>query len=498
MFFRDSRLRSSLNSLLSHFRRKPLFLFLLITFLITFLITILCFHHSLSPDLSFPADRFSRCPSNIYDLVNLRAFLSLNQSTSSVRPPISCLSKSKVPFLTTYALLSANVADNLPPYLPYIQTALSIPQYHLSYRQSTLSKPRILTIQYSSGFPNDTIFSSHVLSALSTIKPTAVYILTDPAYPSSSRHLELALQNKSYTSAILPVPHQDMLHLIYKASIVFVHRGPLAALAALCVQNKLLYFHDGLNPYIEQNQYKWLLPADAYHVPLSQVSEMTRTLSAMGPVIPSTCKFEAFGHGDGQKIVCANAPAFTTSDCWVMSVGCDGRWDFEKDLVDKTDCRVHTFDCTGDWKVPRRISHKVKLHKFCLGPDDDEARRFMSWKSLIRIGGGEQEKMPTLTKMDIEGHEYPVIASLLANKDEDLFPQQLAVEVHARTRYKIQPPLVWEDESKHFRASPETMAEFFGNLSSKGYQLVHRADNPYCPHCSEVTLVRHDGMPTTR
>ena len=38
------------------------------------------------------------------------------------------------------------------------------------------------------------------------------------------------------------------------------------------------------------------------------------------------------------------------NNCVIYAIGGDNQWDFELDLLDKTPCEIHTFDCTGDIK----------------------------------------------------------------------------------------------------------------------------------------------------
>ena len=48
--------------------------------------------------------------------------------------------------------------------------------------------------------------------------------------------------------------------------------------------------------------------------------------------------------------------------CIVISVGSNNNWDFEKDVVKKYGCTIHTLDCTIDGKVPADIKHKTTLY----------------------------------------------------------------------------------------------------------------------------------------
>lgn len=184
------------------------------------------------------------------------------------------------------------------------------------------------------------------------------------------------------------------------------------------------------------------------------------------------CKFEPFGYGDGQKIVCANARQFSGPGCWVVSLGCNGHWEFERDIVKRTNCFVHTFDCTGDWDVPKDLKDRVQLHKVCIGTKEDDRKEYVPWETIVSYEKG----MPAMLKMDVEGFEFPVMQEMVLGNAK-LFPEQIAVEVHAT------------------KAKTEFIASLFANLTSKGFHLVHRADNPFCASCSEVTLVRDSGLP---
>ena len=64
-------------------------------------------------------------------------------------------------------------------------------------------------------------------------------------------------------------------------------------------------------------------------------------------------------------------------NCTVFSIGSNGQWSFEAGIVERTQCRVHVFDCTVDEqvRVPVELSHRVTLHRVCIGSAPPPGRR---------------------------------------------------------------------------------------------------------------------------
>lgn len=266
------------------------------------------------------------------------------------------------------------------------------------------------------------------------------------------------------------------VYLMHIAANLFVHRGSFAALGALVCDGTVFYTSE-MDDFMKHNQYKWMLKngRTAVDVPDTVPLAMWR---AMGPVKPTCCRFEGFGHGDGEKILCANSKTFSGNACWILSLGCQGKWSFEKDVVKRTNCKIHTFDCTGSWPIPEELQGRVTLHKTCLGKDNDPREDYVGWNEIISLGATKgAKKMPALVKMDIEGSEFPVLEALLSKGHESMLPEQLAIEMHA------------------FKATPEVMSQLFTNLTTRGYSMTHRADNPWCAHCTEITVNRNSDLP---
>ena len=72
----------------------------------------------------------------------------------------------------------------------------------------------------------------------------------------------------------------------------------------------------------------------------------------------------------------------------------------------------------------------------------------------------------------------------LETTGRDIFPKQIALEVHYLTQFR-------ENDFFGRDFSPAEIYLFFETLFQfGGYVLAERRDNRYCPHCSEVLLVK--------
>lgn len=97
--------------------------------------------------------------------------------------------------------------------------------------------------------------------------------------------------------------------------------------------------------------------------------------------------------------------------------------------------------------------------------------------------------------MDIEGFEWPLIESwsnITATSVEGTelaLPTQLLVEVHWHSQFaELWPPGLRETGQRW--KTPAQSVELSQKLLRMGYVVVERDDNPRCPHCTELTLVR--------
>ena len=209
-----------------------------------------------------------------------------------------------------------------------------------------------------------------------------------------------------------------------------------------------------------------------------------------------TCVGGACGD-DTSKVVCGldallqreevvvSRPSSSPS-CVVYSIGGNNQWEFERDMLEKTNCDIHTFDCTGNksrFIVPP--SDRLFFHYECLGTSSET--NFFTFEQLTTKYGHEQVD---LLKMDIEGYEYGVFEDIFSSADLMSAPMQILVEVHYRTSMRGIPGaraangkiIDWKNETDLFNL----------NLSflKNGYIIANRDDNIFCPSCSELTLIR--------
>ena len=165
-------------------------------------------------------------------------------------------------------------------------------------------------------------------------------------------------------------------------------------------------------------------------------------------------------HSDESKVVCglqqlgANSTMtssirknYADDTCVIYSLGSNNLWGFELDVLDKTPCQVHTFDCTGArsrFKVPqnpRLTFHHVCLTAYPRDPSVPRTKKIPRGKSMV----GEswtllemQQKLGhkriDLLKIDVEGAEIGLFRSWpqlehLEESEKLLMPMQILVEV---------------------------------------------------------------------
>jgi hypothetical protein len=150
---------------------------------------------------------------------------------------------------------------------------------------------------------------------------------------------------------------------------------------------------------------------------------------------------------DTSKIVCGleelNKEATTEADtCIVYSIGGNNHWEFELDILRRTTCEVHTFDCTGlktRFQVPEN-QPRLHFHHTCLsaypqlvGEPRPGSMKGDSW-TLLEMQQRLGHKRIDLLKLDIEGWEVQLFESwpdLYRAKESEriVLPMQILVEV---------------------------------------------------------------------
>jgi hypothetical protein len=210
---------------------------------------------------------------------------------------------------------------------------------------------------------------------------------------------------------------------------------------------------------------------------------------------------------DTSKIICGIDKLQTEEKCVVYSVGGNNQWQFELDILAKTPCEVHTFDCTGNTTRFNKPNHpRLKFHHICLGTehvpyDHDTVCKgsdvicgdiLTLYQIQIMLG----HKRIDLFKIDIEGYEWPIFESWPelgdTNQAADMvLPMQVLVEVHYRTQMAdLWPPGHQGKWRRDFKSATD-MVRLQEHLLKTGYAVGFRDDNRRCRHCTELTLVRY-------
>lgn len=207
----------------------------------------------------------------------------------------------------------------------------------------------------------------------------------------------------------------------------------------------------------------------------------------MGPVFPDVCtKMDVFGVGDEEKRYCAGGD-LASEDCIVYSLGSNNQWTFEENVIrDTPHCRVFTFDCTVETPRPPRFAtfqERVTFQPLCLASTNYTRNNFLysTFDVLVAVSGGRR---PHYLKIDIEGYEFEALAPLFSQlysrfqlTGVDLFPSQIAIEIHYVTN--------------RFELSEHVLQAFSNYVFHVGgYLIAHRRDNLMGYMATELLLVR--------
>jgi hypothetical protein len=221
------------------------------------------------------------------------------------------------------------------------------------------------------------------------------------------------------------------------------------------------------------------LPPSSYNRTDDGITRTHSRFDLLGPVTP-VCPPKhriIFGHGDEAKEVCY----IDSESCVVFSIGSHNVYDFESEIVAKTNCNVEVFDCTVPGRVPAALAGRVRYHEVCLGnakKTNPKGWQFERYVDLVHRAGNR----PTYLKMDIEASEWEALVDIISvTADQDL-PHQIAVEIHYAT---------WAEQfdwRRRLKQPTELMLLSQLMFHSGGYVLASRHDNVRCAECSEVVF----------
>ena len=178
-----------------------------------------------------------------------------------------------------------------------------------------------------------------------------------------------------------------------------------------------------------------------------------------------------------------------TKDCIVYSLGSRLDFSFEIDVVKRfVGCQVHTFDCTVGTPPASEIPAFVSFHPWCVG-GKDEVKNISSdlghqgelgqYYTLTTIREKLGHASINLLKMDIERHEFAIVATL----NDDNAPRQIAFETHLHNAYGMWGRPVSENE----------WATTWETLIGLGYGVFAHEPNPFCLCCCEFSVLRRGG-----
>ena len=190
------------------------------------------------------------------------------------------------------------------------------------------------------------------------------------------------------------------------------------------------------------------------------------------------------GSDDGGKLICTDE--IRPNDCVVYSLGSRLDFTFEIDVVKQFGCLVHTFDCTVGIPPASKIPTGVSFHPWCVG-GKDEIKAISSdmghqgetgqYYTLTTIRARLGHSAIDLLKMDIERHEFAVVATLNAGNA----PRQIAFETHLHNAYGMWGRPVSKDD----------WAAMWATLRHRlGYGVFAYEPNRHCFCCCEFSIVR--------
>ena len=256
------------------------------------------------------------------------------------------------------------------------------------------------------------------------------------------------------------------------------------------------------------------------------------------------CDLRSFGvlrdmaHPDPQRKLACSTPALQSEDCVVVSVGSENIWHFEQAVFTHTRCRVHVFDCTTlnnvslttevaggrrlsnrhaaqefggrEWAVPSALRSRVQLHRKCLGKPQYKTwghqlgtEHIISWPQLLDlIGLGRRP--PALLKIDCEGCEVQLFRELMDSQQQDLLPEQIAVELHSSLRIDTGRQRPWRARALNMYADlharwpvPQMLAELHKRAGfTVAGGIIGESWAGWC--CTETLLVRTHCLGSSR
>lgn len=181
--------------------------------------------------------------------------------------------------------------------------------------------------------------------------------------------------------------------------------------------------------------------------------------------------------GDGGKWIC-DPHRIKKNDCLVYSIGSFGVIGFEKEIISKLGCEVHTFDMDDGHRTEDgtfvSYTQKVKdvgatFHHNMLGSPTEEHKNGKRFKDIFSDLKHEGKTIDIM-KIDCEGCEWEQYLEWFQDwKDAKVTVRQLLIELHC---------------------SPPKTPDFFHKLWDQGYVIFHTEANNRFSKNMEFALIK--------
>ena len=103
--------------------------------------------------------------------------------------------------------------------------------------------------------------------------------------------------------------------------------------------------------------------------------------------------------------------------CIVYSLGSNNIFEFEEAVLRKTNCSVHTFDCTSS-PPTRSLGPRFTFHPICVGHSKAGMEHPEAFKTLVAIMRDLGHAALAIVKWDVEGFEYDLFREMLAGTQD--------------------------------------------------------------------------------
>lgn len=146
--------------------------------------------------------------------------------------------------------------------------------------------------------------------------------------------------------------------------------------------------------------------------------------------------------------------------CIVYSLGSNNKFDFEAAVLRKTNCTVHTFDCTSSPPL-QSMGPRFTFHKTCVGQSRKGMEHPEAFKTLPAIMSELGHEGLSIIKWDVEGFEYDIFRDVLSDASglHSKLPREILFELHYRSHMGARTAW-WDREKTAGEVSPRVRVKY--------------------------------------